>query len=100
MIKDEEILSELKPWKDFIDMTGKRVIGHSDVTMERIGCNSHECDLGNFITDIFVNHYVNNEPKAEDEWTTSAVAIVNTGGLRTTIEKGSMCSETIIVFQM
>lgn len=84
------ILNELKPWKDFLDVFGHRVVGHSDITMERVGCNSKECDLGNFITDIFVNHYATSEPKATDEWTASSIAIVNTGGLRTTIEKGGI----------
>lgn len=82
------ILAELKPWKDSLDAIGRRVVGSSEINMERVGCNSRECDLGNFITDIFVHHYATEEPKQADEWTSSCIAIVNTGGLRTTIEKG------------
>lgn len=82
------ILNELKPWKEKMDQTGRRIVGHSDIKMERLGCNSHECELGNFITDVFVHHYETQQPKAADEWTSSSIAIVNTGGLRTTIEEG------------
>lgn len=87
---DHQILDELKPWKAYIDSIGSHVVGHSSITMERDGCNSGECALGDFITDIFVNHYATKATKAADEWTAAAIAIVNTGGLRTTIEKGGM----------
>lgn len=79
----------MKPWGEYIDSLGRHIVGHSSVTLERDGCNSDSCPLGNFIADAFVNHYATKEPKGVGEWTAASVAIINTGGLRTTIEKGS-----------
>lgn len=78
-----------------MDTLGKYIVGHSSIVMQRDGCNSGECPLGNFIADAFVQHYATKEPKAANEWTPASVVLINTGGLRTTIEQGRK-SHTII----
>lgn len=81
-----DILRELQPWKEIIDVEANRIVGVSKVTLQKSGCNYQECNLGSFITDSYVHNYVTDaEP---GEWTYAAIAIMNVGGIRTTLTAG------------
>lgn len=58
---DDEIIEALQPWKQLIDNIGEQVVGECDKTLEKVPCHSHECELGNILTDAFVNYYQDNE---------------------------------------
>lgn len=47
-----------------------------------------ECNIGNFITDAFVQPFI--DIAGENEWTYASIALQNSGGIRTSLSKGSM----------
>lgn len=85
IVPDPDIVRELKPWKEVVDVEGLRKVGLAKVPLQR-SCATQECNLGSFVTDAFVHHYVGKgEP---GEWTYAAVAMINIGGLRTVVNDG------------
>lgn len=85
---DEFIVSQIKPWKEYIDQKGLQVVGETKVTLLKTPCNLRECNIGNFLTDAFVNYYATQTESVPGKWTPAAIAILNTGGIRTTLDKG------------
>ena len=53
-ILDQDVLNNLKPWQQEIEILPKILIGSVETTLEhRI---AHESTLGNFITDSMIHH--------------------------------------------
>ena len=53
-VLDQDVLNNLKPWQQEIEILPKILIGSVETTLEaRI---AHESTLGNFITDSMVHH--------------------------------------------
>ncbi|CAH1954430.1 unnamed protein product [Acanthoscelides obtectus] len=86
--QDEKINQDIMPWKKMIDDQGSKVIGSTLVTLDKSACYHAECTLGNFFADSMVWAYT----KKSDEysWTKGAIAVMNSGGARTTIEIGNI----------
>ncbi|KAJ6635718.1 Apyrase [Pseudolycoriella hygida] len=84
--QDEDILKEIQPWKELVDIEGIRVLGTSKVYLSRDECSSGECNIGNFITDASVHYYIDQAQKGE--WTRAAIALTNFGGIRTSLNAG------------
>lgn len=85
-IEDENILNEIKPWKELVDKEGVRVLGTSKVPLSRTDCSA-ECNIGNLITDAAVHYYIDHAQ--EGEWTRASIAFTNNGGIRTSLSAGS-----------
>lgn len=66
---------------------GNKVHGESKVLLEKPPCVRGECSMGNFVTDSYVNHFI--EKAKEGEWTYASIALQNAGGIRTSLSKGS-----------
>lgn len=80
-------MEELKPWKEVVDAIGNKVYGESRVNLEKPPCTRGECNIGNLVTDSYVDHFIK---KAESgEWTYVSIALQNAGGIRTSLVKGS-----------
>lgn len=84
---DKAIVEELKPWKAAVDAVATQVHGYSRVVLESLPCMMRECNIGNFITDAFVQPFI--DIAGENEWTYASIAIQNSGGIRTSLSKGS-----------
>lgn len=54
---DQDIVQAMKPWKETIDAIGNEVIGSTKVFLDSSNgaCSKGECNIGNFITDAFVD---------------------------------------------
>ena len=54
---DREVLQELVPWKETIDGVSQTEVGTTNVFLDgsRLSCRMKECNIGNFITDAFVD---------------------------------------------
>lgn len=61
----------------------QRSIATTDITLDRNNCSFGECVMGNVVADSFLNSYrrVNND-------TATAIALVQSGGIRVTLPKG------------
>lgn len=84
---DPQILEELKPWQDEIKAEAEAIIGSTKVFLDNSNrsCQKGECNIGRMIADAFVEEYVNTAP--EGAWTRAAIGIINSGGIRTSIEE-------------
>jgi 5'-nucleotidase len=85
IVPDPEIVEAMKPWKAVVDAVAKREIGIVKTTLNQRDCNAKECNIGNFITDAFVDYFVDHPDYKEDDgsWTYGTIAITNHGGIRT-----------------
>ncbi|CAL1683018.1 unnamed protein product [Lasius platythorax] len=94
--EDPEILEALKPWKIEVEAEASRKIGKTKVLLDS-NC-SKECNMGNLISDAMVNAFVD---KAENEthWTYAAVACLNSGGIRTSIEESEITYGDLMMVQ-
>lgn len=83
---DEDVVREIQPWKELVDLEGVRVLGTSKVPLSRTDCST-ECNIGNLLTDAAVYHYIDHAQ--EGEWTRASIALTNNGGIRTSLSAGS-----------
>lgn len=84
VIPDPEIVEAMKPYKEEIDVVAKVVIGSSFVELDARPCNFGDCNIGNLITDSFVDWYAK-KPTLGKEWTLATIALTNVGGIRTSL---------------
>ncbi|XP_066994562.2 apyrase [Anabrus simplex] len=85
--QDAGILQEMVPWKEAMEEMAKQEVGTTKVFLNasRGACRKGECNIGSFLTDAIVNELVK---KAENgSWTYAAIALTNSGGIRTSIEE-------------
>lgn len=52
-------MEALKPWREVVDEVGLQHVGETRVYLQKSGCNYEECNIGNLVTDSFVNHVGN-----------------------------------------
>lgn len=55
IIPDPEIISELAPWKEGIDLIQNRVVGSAKFDISSSRCYSRECGMGSLTTDAYVD---------------------------------------------
>lgn len=88
--QDAKVLEEVNILREVIENKTKQVIGSSSVFLEGENeyCRFKECNLGNFITDSFVDYNIRNNIKSFDltkYWTDAPIALIQAGGIRTNI---------------
>lgn len=88
---DADIVEQLKPWKEAVDAIGQRVVGEVKAMLYQKDCAVNECNIGNFVTDAFVDYFVAHEDyQVDDGWAYATVAITNAGGIRTNLPSGTV----------
>uniref|UniRef100_A0A182YAL5 Apyrase n=1 Tax=Anopheles stephensi TaxID=30069 RepID=A0A182YAL5_ANOST len=93
--KDEEIERALVPWRLQVDTLAVRPVGISKVFLSKPTCRTGECNFGSFVADAFVDYYVG-RGETENEWTYAAIGITNDGGLRTSLNPGTLTYEDLV----
>ncbi|KAJ4433449.1 hypothetical protein ANN_15752 [Periplaneta americana] len=85
VVEDPDTVEALRPWKEEIDVQANRVIGSTKVLLDESSdaCKKGECNIGNLVTDAFVNEYT--KYAQPGSWTRAAIAFINSGGIRTSI---------------
>lgn len=88
--EDPEIMREMEPWKAVVDEVANRELGSVKTTLYQRDCARDECTFGSFVTDAFVDHFVNHPDYQEDDgsWTYGTVSCTNAGGIRTALSPG------------
>lgn len=104
IIPDQQIIDELQPWKEVVDAVGQRVVGEVKSVLYQSDCASKECNFGNFVTDSFVNYFMNHPDYQPEEsaWTYATIGITNAGGIRTSLSAGEINFDdlfTVMPFQ-
>lgn len=91
IVPDPEIISAMAPWKAVVDEVAGRHIGVVKTTLYQRDCAFGECNIGSFITDAFVNYFIDHpDYQEEGSWTYGAISCTNAGGIRTTLAPGDI----------
>ncbi|XP_063227371.1 apyrase-like isoform X2 [Bacillus rossius redtenbacheri] len=85
--QDTGILKEMEPWKAKVAQVGDEQVGRTKVLLDASDsiCARGECNLGNMLAQAMVEEYVDHAE--EGTWTYAAIAIMNSGGFRSSIEE-------------
>ncbi|XP_052241530.1 5'-nucleotidase-like isoform X2 [Dreissena polymorpha] len=90
--EDPGLLVEVATWRLDVDALKTNVIGETVVTLDgrREICRLRECNLGNLMADAMVDYYAKGFNHANTTWALSAIAMMNSGGIRASIKKGNI----------
>lgn len=80
---DAAILEALQPWKEEIQRIGSSVVSEIDVALEKVPCHSHECELGDIMTDAFVHYY--RDVKSDSK---QVISFISCGSIHTSLNTG------------
>nr|XP_037273825.1 5'-nucleotidase-like [Rhipicephalus microplus] len=85
--EDAQMKKVLEPFKANLTKRMAEVIGSTRVLMEHKDdiCRLQECNLGNLIADAFFDYYVNLKMAQPPAWSDINGALVNAGGIRTSL---------------
>ncbi|XP_067675672.1 snake venom 5'-nucleotidase-like [Haliotis asinina] len=88
--QDEMTLELMQPYKDGVANESGTVVARSQVLLEgdRTFCRVEECNLGNLIADGMVHQNLKHSDSME--WNHVAIAFMNGGGIRASIQKGDV----------
>lgn len=84
--QDQDVLDLLSKYRKTVDELEHKIIGTTKVYLEGrdIVCRSKECNLGNLITDAFIDYRA--RQYAGSFWTDIPIAVINGGGIRMSID--------------
>lgn len=83
------MLAALRPWKEIIDAKGMQIVGHTESLLLRSSCEFEECNLGQFLADVFVYHYKKFLcAKQGGLCTDQIIGLINSGAMRANINAG------------
>ncbi|CAO1421080.1 unnamed protein product [Diamesa hyperborea] len=90
IVPDADVLRQMAPWKAVVDEIALREVGTVKTTLYQKDCARTECTFGNFVTDAFVEYFINHEDyhAEDDEWSYGTIATTNAGGIRTSLIPG------------
>ena len=92
---DPLILEKLKPWKELVDLSGKRVVGQIKVDMGSMDCYRGECQMGDLIADAMV-HSVLATSDDDPGWAYATIGFTNPGGIRATLNRGALTYSDLV----
>lgn len=89
--REDDVLALLEEYRPKIDDLENKVVGHTKVHLDGSSCREKECNMGNLITESMVYHRVKllDEQNNNDFWTDSAIALLQGGGIRASIDKST-----------
>lgn len=85
--QDKQILEEIQPWKEVFDAVTMKNIGFVSKTIISTNCHFEECEMGNFLTDIYRQYYLAQNESLEDGL---VVSIETAGEIRASLNEGRM----------
>lgn len=90
---DSEIEDELKPWRNEVDRLGRRVVGHTLVSLANTDCWMRECALGSFAADAFVHETQLVHPEL-----LVFASIIQSSGMRSSFPQGDITYGDVVSF--
>ncbi|XP_046630532.1 protein 5NUC-like isoform X1 [Neodiprion virginianus] len=93
-----DVLEELENWRQLVDNLGINYVGSSRVLLngDRKTCRRQECNIGNLITDALVDYNMR-QYRGAHGWTDAAIAVLNTGVIRSSIPAKSQITEADVL---
>lgn len=89
VLRDPEVMQAIQPWKEIIDISGKRVVGSLKIRASGTGCYQGECVMGILQAEAMANAVIDEESD-DDGWTYATIALTNPGGVRGTLSQGAI----------
>ncbi|KAK3603342.1 hypothetical protein CHS0354_025948 [Potamilus streckersoni] len=95
--QDNETLAEVKELQKPLEAQKREVVGHTAVLLEgeTYWCRIRECNLGNLYTDAMISYHLD-YLKANDTWAAASIALVQSGGIRASIEPGNITMGNVL----
>ncbi|XP_059178706.1 snake venom 5'-nucleotidase-like isoform X1 [Physella acuta] len=96
--QDNETMALINTYLPQVNAFKKTVVGESYVFLstDKQVCRRAECNIGNVITDAMIQH---NLRHSNGTWSDVAMAMVNGGGIRSSINIGNITTENVIFVQ-
>lgn len=95
VVPDAEVLREIQPWKQIIDVSGKRVVGSLKIQASGTGCYQGECLMGTLQAESMA--YAMQDFESEDDgWTYATIALTNPGGVRGSLSSGDLTYSDLV----
>lgn len=85
--QDEDVTGALEEYREQVEAYETAVIGQTKVILQGGNCRRSECNMGNMLTDAMVHSRAGLYSVNENNWTDAAIAIIQGGGVRGTIDK-------------
>lgn len=95
VVPDVEVLQAIQPWKEIIDVSGKRVVGSLKIRASGAGCYQGECLMGILQAEAML-HAVLDDETEDDGWTYATISITNPGGVRGTLSPGQLTYSDLV----
>ncbi|KAK7493119.1 hypothetical protein BaRGS_00015640 [Batillaria attramentaria] len=94
--QDNATVLELQPWKIGVEADTQKVVGRTLVNLNgsRFVCRVRECNLGNLVADSMVHK--NLRYPEEGKWNDVSIALMNSGGIRDSIERGKITIANVV----
>lgn len=93
--QDPDVLEAIQPWKEIIDVSGKRVVGSMKIQGDGTGCYLKECMMGTLQAEAML-HSVLEDENDDDGWTYATIALTNPGGVRGTLANGELTYSDLV----
>lgn len=85
--QDRDVLDALEEYREEVEAYENEVIGTTKVILEGDNCRKEECNMGNLLTDAMVSIRAGLYTLSDNnKWTDAAIAIVQGGGVRSSID--------------
>lgn len=85
--QDADVVSALDEYRGEVQQYENTIVGQTKVLLQGNSCRLGECNMGNLLTDAMVHIraglYNQNDPS---QWTDAAIALIQGGGIRTSID--------------
>lgn len=91
---DPHVMELLEMYRPAVDVFHQTVIGESRVFLNGT-CKFGECNLGNLMADSMVHAYVSRY--RGNYWTDTAIALINSGGIRTSGSAGNLTAADLMM---
>ena len=87
--QDPDVLKIVDRYRTEVLNYTEEVIGTTTVVLDGLSCQHKECNMGNLIADAMVYYYAS-EYDGKDHWTDVPMAIIQGGGIRSSIAHADM----------
>ncbi|KAM7285236.1 5'-nucleotidase-like [Ixodes scapularis] len=98
VVKDEEMMTVIEPFKKNVSEVMKKPVGYSKVVLEQANevCRLRECNLGNLIADAYFAFYADMNTSSSEYWSNVNAALLNGGSIRAPLPQGDITMGDIL----
>lgn len=97
VVPDVEVVAALQPWKEIVDLAGRRVVGSIKFPASQNNCYNQECLMGTIQAESMLATAHELPLDDDDEgWTYATMAFTNPGGVRGSFAAGVLTYSDLV----